>query len=192
MGLQKLGSHKNSHNLRWEKFAPGPVRPVVLAANKNQSKPGDAPKKGRKRKTVPGDGEAVFANQSGGGQPVVPAPPQQDGEDILPPAQWPTRSTFAGRASGHQFAERRSKFYSTINQKYWKDHWERSFWKHCSNAGADLDAAARAFLAEVGGSPTDESHACVGRAKAKAKAKARAKAKTRPHGGRARAPVRCG
>ena len=68
-----------------------------------------------------------------------------------------------------------------MDAKYWKDHYERAYWKHCVNELDDLDAAVAAFLHEVGGT-------VQARAKAKGQAKGKAKAKTHPNGGRSSTP----
>ena len=109
--------------LRWEKFAPGPVKKVTITHNHPDAlpKPKGRPRKRPAESTIvkpKGDGEMVFGHRSKKRGPVVPPPEDGNADDVLgdaepsPPVDvepnpsassgvarpsWPTRATFAGR-----------------------------------------------------------------------------------------------
>ena len=162
--------HDHDGYLRWEKYAPGPVRHVDVQKDK-VTKPRDkvakakAAPKGRKRKVdamadipigqQPGH-QQVFNGSVGGGGVVVPVatagPPNDplfqgptEAEPPTPsPAQWPTRNTFAGRnKTGQVWDDRRSMFYNNVPCEFWKDSIERRYWQLCSSESSLRDAMTR-------------------------------------------------
>ena len=190
----------SGEQLRWEKYAPGPVRTVVVA--KAKAKPGAKAKgRGRKRKAESddeGDGNVNIFNGSAESGAVA-VPPSLDEtvtsevDDLFP---IPSRATFAGRvragSTKHQsiFDARRAKFYEVVPQSFWEDHFERSFWTKCAQADDDIETGTKQFLLEIGIDPDKKRPlpSLPVRPKPKASPKPKAKAKTdKPHGGRGRA-----
>ena len=159
--------------LRWEKFAPGPVRKVVVAAAKPKpapTPPGEPKRRGRKRKNPPQDQEQdqeqqdvqIFEGKSDAGvaMPALPGKEEDVVFAIADPQQpaavpIPTRSTFAGRprtgSAQHQldWDARRAKYYQCVPPSFWKDGFERTFWSMCT-ANTDMEVAMKKFLEEIG------------------------------------------
>ena len=116
--------------------------------------------------------------------PMAVLPP----EDAAPAGdeKWPTRATFAGRmklgsAEAKQcFEERRNKYYSSVPRAFWKDHHEREYWKLCTAAHPDLDAAVAKFLQNK--APAQQALPKVGRGRGRGRGRCglgRGKAATR-------------
>ena len=75
--------------------------------------------------------------------------------EAAPPAmEWPTRKTFAGRKRPDPPRDplpwdiKRSAFYTNLPPSYWKDHYERKWWKMYDGEMSAVEAK-QIFLAQV-------------------------------------------
>ena len=159
INLDPISTHTLSSlgvgQLRWERFAPGQVRTIVVAKAKAKALPGASPKKrGRKRKEPApeepeaGGGEAgmdeVFRGRQAKacGVALPPDPPKQDallplnkpepepfgdhGGDGSVSLPFPTRATFAGRVREGSLTHQ--KFFDERRQRFYEST-PHSFWK---------------------------------------------------------------
>ena len=111
--------------LRWERFAPGPVRAVIVSKDRLS----------KKRKA--GDECTAAAAPGAARNPA-----------------WPSRARFAGKTQPKSqkkkelFDNRRAKFYENTEPKYWKVKFEQQFWSLCCKE-PDLDKALASFVKDV-------------------------------------------
>ncbi|CAK9118245.1 unnamed protein product [Durusdinium trenchii] len=189
----------------WHRFAPGPVRAVIVEKAKPKPAPGpkgEPKRRGRKRKSeVEGESgdargaEEIFDGRSNVARISPPPPPGPDEslfevEESAEPI--PTRATFAGRSrpkaeqGQRDFDQRRQMYYSMVPSSFWKDHFERQYWVKCSQCPT-IDDAIASFLDDIGVKPQPPSSRPAARApKAQAKGKAAAKPKAKANPGRGR------
>lgn len=206
--IKPLQNSQSLHLLRWERYAPGPVREITVAKAKVKAEP----KRGRKRKTpeVPEEEvddptvrDGVFSAKSTNGLAVPPEAPSEipnlsnvPEESEVDTTPIPTRATFAGRirkgSVQHQldFDARRTKFYEWVPSSFWKDHLEQEFWAKCVES-ENMEVAIKSFLIDLGFDPSKikprTAAAEVQKAKAKANAKSKATAEKPKNPGRGRA-----
>ena len=151
--------------LRWERFAPGPVRAVSVIPEK----PGQARPKGKAKAKAKGKGvkrkaedqsAEIFRADEPNTEPSVAVPAEDQGlpepganeAPVDPPAfPLPERSNFAGRTKPNTpaglkiFEERRDKFYASLPAHFWRDKLQREYWLLCNETPDDLDAAIAKF-----------------------------------------------
>ena len=190
-------THPVPISLRWERFAPGPVRQVVVAKAKPAPVPGRG--RGRPKKRDASEMDGVFEGDGVQTQVALPSVTVEERKSAVvveeepaeerPPI--PTRATFAGRCNGVDFQERRRAYYEQVPHSFWKDRFERVYWLKCS-ASETIDEAMGLFLEEIGvkrRSPLPSTRAS--RPKAAAQPGKKAKAKPKTHGrGRGRGSTR--
>lgn len=197
--IKPLKTSQSLHLLRWERYAPGPVRVITVAKAKAKGEP---KARGRKRKNTedpeevihdPTVHDGVYASKSTSGVAVPPEPPSEIPDLSTAPEQsevdttpFPTRATFAGRnrkgSVQHEldFDARRTKFYEWVPSSFWKDHFERAFWAKCVES-ENMEVAIKSFLIDLGFDPSKikpRTAAKDPKAKASSKAKAKSKATT--------------
>ena len=103
----------------------------------------------------------------------------------------PSRATFAGRlqteANAKLFDSRRELFWKGVPESFWKDHFEREFWKLCTDIKPAKDSEALAQFLKRHAIDSTATQACSSEVpRPKAKAKAKSKLPKEPGRGRGR------
>ena len=196
--IEPLKTSQSLHLLRWERYAPGPVRAITVAKAKAKGEP---KARGRKRKNTedpeeviddPTVHDGVYASKSTSGVAVPPEPPSEipdlstaaPEESEVDTTPFPTRATFAGRnrkgSVQHEldFDARRTKFYEWVPSSFWKDHFERAFWAKCVES-ENMEVAIKSFLIDLGFDPSKIKPRTAAAKDPKAKASSKAKAKSK-------------
>ena len=188
------------------------------AAGKAKADPKKKPRKGQVEAAEPN----IFKEASDvieGNKVVAVPPPCDDGQDLFeaesqvdqdrtaqvpvaapsPKAdelKLPSRATFAGRlqteANAKLFDSRRELFWKGVPESFWKDHFEREFWKLCTDIKPAKDSEALAQFLKRHAIDSTATQACSSEVpRPKAKAKAKSKLPKEPGRGRGRGTGRC-